>query len=261
MPAEIGQWFGDPNTTCEYQDRNGNIRLGPAAIMTAARERDEYEASQAHRRDREYAQFLRRVESLPLQDPFLEQPATLDPIQQTDIWFSPDRMHLRSWIPITWEAGWWQPVSSSLTRVAVVHEELWAILYRRKWGDHRDIWTRPLRWSELSKEEQAEATGNPRPEELDATQAVRRGNWASGDLFSANMKQWYSPGRDTYVSARSALVYVGITSHDYWRLSYTGWHSVEKKRLSVLSVPMHWDQLTDGERRTFERRPLEMPTP
>ena len=57
-----------------------------------------------------------------------------------------------------------------------------------------------------------------------------------------------------------SLVYKGVTSHDYWRLAYGGWNSKTQQRDIVLSVPMHWGQLTEWERTSFQMRPLEMPS-
>ena len=259
--CEIGRWLGEPGDIV-YEDKFGNVTIGPVAMVTASREREEYDAciAREHARQREtYSLELNSLADAPVaNDALLEQPTRFDPIGQEDYWISNSRTYYRPWMggPF-WLAHDWREIPKSANRVGIVQERMWRVAFQRRSGGKELIWTKPLRSYELSSSERRLADQGGERQGLDPSLAATCPWGGVTGSFSRNRADWFDPLSRKFVHVWWQLKKVGVSAGSFWRVVY---HDVgpDGRTVSILSLPLNWADLSRGERASFEQRPSDM---
>jgi len=253
--CEIGHWVGD----AAYEDKFGNEYFAEMAQKVAGDELAEYEdclaRERAHERYVRSAELDRRAGAPIADDSILEQPTSLDPIAKEDLWISNNRRYWRPWKDDSlWIPQDWVEMPNSSHRVAIVHERMARVAYRRRSDDGLVVWTKPLRQYELSKRER-QALAPPSGSVLDPTNVTTcPWNLETGS-FSRDRSKWIDP-KYNLMNVKLKLKWLGVVTGDFWRIAFRDM-SEDGQPFLVLSLPVNWADLTDGERASFEQRPVE----
>jgi hypothetical protein len=256
--CEIGHWVGFGGVT--YQDKYGDIYTADKAVVIANREQVEDDTCMDREVERQRAErsreLTRRAESPMTSDPILEQPESLDPISMNNIRISNNRAFWRPWRDHTpfWTPHEWTPIPDTAHRVAVVQERMWRVAYHRKSDDGIIIWTMPLRRHQLSK---TELKGAIERMDLDPTVAATCPWDIQTGSFSRDRTQWWDRERRTFVRVKRELKAIGVPSAIFWRVVYRDFGQ-DGRPCSMVSIPMNWAYLTQGEQATFQHRPLNI---
>lgn len=259
--CEKGHWLSDDPTVIWYQDKYGRHWNGPKAQYLAEQEAAEYEACLQQERQAERNALSGKMAALagrPLvNDWVLEQPESLHPIVGYDFAISNDRLHWRPGFEHVSFPGPrdWMEIPPTAQRVAVIGEHLWRVAYRLRGGDERLIWSQPLAFGYLSRREHR-MVGSRRSAGLDAAEAPTDPWEGLGGPFSTGRMQWRDPWKGTYVYVRLHLKRVGVADADFWRVVLRDKSSHGTGWVSQVSMPLRWQDLSQGEQESFRRKPL-----